>query len=215
MKAIRVLLADDHITVRDGLKAILEADGLCSVVAQAADGIEAVDLIRTTPVDVAIVDLSMPKLNGLEVVHHLIKIQKGIRILVLTCHPEAEYVLPLVRAGAHGYLVKDTSAKELRRTVKYIANGGSSFGPQASAALAHALQVPVSQQIDDPYHTLTLREREVMQLVCEGNSTKNIAKILGISIKTAENHRYRTMHKLQLKNTAELVRYAVRRKLID
>lgn len=215
MKPIRVLLADDHTIVRDGLKVILEEEGLCMIVAEASDGIEAVEKAGKTPVDLAIVDLSMPRLNGLEVVRRLAASLPQLRILVLTHHSEPEYVLPLVRAGAHGYLVKDTPGEELRRAAECVAAGGSVFGPQAAAALARAQRQPSDRAVDDPYQSLTTREREVMHLVCEGSSTKEVARTLGIGVKTAENHRSRVLDKLDLKNTAELVRYAARRGLID
>lgn len=215
MKPIRVLLADDHTIVRDGLKALLEQDELCQVIAQAGDGVEAIARAQELPPDLAIVDLSMPRLNGLEVVRRLSESLPQIRILVLTHHHESEYVLPLVRAGAHGYLIKDTPADELRRAVECVASGGSVFGPQAAAALARSQREPRAQEADDPYQTLTAREREVMHLVCEGASTKEVARTLGIGVKTAENHRGRVLDKLELKNTAELVRYAARRGLVD
>ena len=215
MKPIRVLLADDHAIVRDGLKAILETDDLCTVVAEAADGAEAIERAEKTPLDLAIVDLSMPRLNGLEVVRRLAETQPRLPILMLTHHHEPEYVLPLVRAGARGYLVKDTPGAELRKVVECIAGGGSLFGPEAAAALARAQREPNEREVDDPYETLTAREREVMQLVCEGSSTKEVARTLGIGVKTAENHRSRVLQKLQTRNTAELVRYAARRGLID
>lgn len=215
MKPVRVLLADDHAIVRDGLRAILEEKGLCTIVAQAADGIEALEMVEQMPVDLAIVDISMPRLNGLEVVRRLAKSKPEVRILVLTHHHEPEYVLPLVRAGAHGYLVKDTPGEELRRAVECVAEGGSVFGPEAATALARAQRQPAGQAPDDPYQSLTAREREVMHLVCEGSSTKEVARTLGIGVKTAENHRSRVLDKLDLRNTAELVRYAARRGLID
>ncbi|NEZ04826.1 response regulator transcription factor [Wenzhouxiangella sp. XN201] len=215
MKPIRIFLADDHTIVRDGLKALLEQDDLCRVIAQAGDGMEAIAKAQELPLDLAIVDLSMPRLNGLEVVRRLAESLPELRILVLTHHHEPEYVLPLVRAGAHGYLVKDTPGEELRRAVECVASGGSVFGPQAAAALARAQREPRDQAIEDPYQSLTAREREVMHLVCEGKSTKEVARTLGIGVKTAENHRGRVLDKLDVRNTAELVRYAARRGLID
>lgn len=215
MKPIRVLLADDHAIVRDGVKAMLEDGGLCTVVAEAGDGIEAIERAQELPLDLAIIDLSMPRLNGLEVVRRLAESVPHLRLLVLTHHHEPEYVLPLVRAGAHGYLVKDTPGEELRRAVECLAGGGTVFGPQASAALARAHRQPAERMADDPYQTLTAREREVMHLVCEGSSTKEVARTLGIGVKTAENHRSRLLDKLDVKNTAQLVRYAARRGLID
>jgi two-component system, NarL family, response regulator NreC len=214
MKPIRILIADDHTIVRDGLVNLLEAEDLCQVVAQAADGIEAVELAHRHRPQVALIDLSMPRLNGLEVVRRICQQVPETACLVLTHHDEEEYVLPLVRAGAKGYLVKDTAADELRRAVEMLAAGQAWFGPHAARALAASQQQP-DRGSDDPYGSLTPREREVMHLVCEGKTTKEIARDLDIGVKTAENHRSRILDKLDLSNTAELVRYAARRGLLD
>ena len=215
MSPIRILLADDHAIVRDGLVALLEADDSYQVIAQAADGIEAVEKALECRPRVAVIDLSMPRLNGLEVVRRIHQALPETRILVLTHHDEQEYVLPLVRAGAHGYLVKDAAGEELRKAVSALVAGQSYFGPQAASALAEAQRRPPGEQDEDPYGRLTPREREVMHLVCEGMSTKEVARTLDIGVKTAENHRSRILEKLGLSNTAELVRYAARRGLID
>ncbi|MFW5927533.1 MAG: response regulator [Wenzhouxiangella sp.] len=214
MKPTRIMVADDHTIVRDGLVKLLESDGQCVVVAQAADGVEAVELALHHKPRVALIDLSMPRLNGLEVVRRICKQEPEIACLVLTHHAEEEYVLPLVRAGAKGYLVKDTAAEELRRAVAMLAQGKAWFGPHAARALAASQQNP-ERDTDDPYGSLTAREREVMHLVCEGKTTKEIARALDIGVKTAENHRSRILDKLGLSNTAELVRYAARRGLLD
>jgi DNA-binding NarL/FixJ family response regulator len=214
LKPIRILIADDHTIVRDGLVNLLEADGLCQVVAQAGDGIEAVELATRHRPQVAVVDLSMPRLNGLEVVRRITDQCPDTACLVLTHHAEEEYVLPLVQAGARGYLVKDTPADELRRAVSMLAGGQAWFGPHAARALAASQQNP-DRRTGDPYGALTPREREVLHLVCDGKSTKEVARQLDISVKTAENHRSRILDKLDLANTAELVRWAARRGLLD
>lgn len=214
MKPVRVLLADDHTVVREGLVALLQADGRCEIVAQAGDGIEAVEKAEACRPDVAIVDLSMPRLAGIDVVRRIHKSLPATRILVLTYHDEEEYVLPLVRAGASGYLVKDAASTDLRRAVEALAAGQAWFGPQAARVLADA-QRRLPEAADDPYERLTPREREVMRLVCDGRSTKEVARLLAISVKTAENHRSRVLDKLTLSNTAELVRFAARRGLVD
>jgi DNA-binding NarL/FixJ family response regulator len=214
LKPIRILIADDHTIVRDGLVNLLEAEGLCQVVAQAGDGIEAVELATRHHPQVAVVDLSMPRLNGLEVVRRIVAQCPDTACLVLTHHDEEEYVLPLVQAGARGYLVKDTPADELRRAVTMLAQGQAWFGPHAARALAASQQNP-DRSTGDPYGSLTPREREVLHLVCEGKSTKEVARELDISVKTAENHRSRILDKLDLANTAELVRWAARRGLLD
>jgi DNA-binding NarL/FixJ family response regulator/two-component sensor histidine kinase len=215
MKPVRVLLADDHTVVREGLVALLQGDGRCEVVAQAGDGIEAVDRASACRPDVAIVDLSMPRLPGIDVVQRIHKALPATRILVLTYHDEEEYVLPLVRAGASGYLVKDAASTDLLRAVEALAAGQAWFGPQAARVLADAQRRSATSADDDPYERLTPREREVMRLVCDGHSTKAVARLLEISVKTAENHRSRVLDKLAVSNTAELVRFAARRGLVD
>jgi DNA-binding NarL/FixJ family response regulator len=212
MAAIRVLVADDHTVVRQGLVGLLESSGECEVVAQAADGLQAVAEARRTHPQVAVLDLGMPGLSGLEAVRRIHAELPGIRILVLTVHDEQEYVLPVVKAGAAGYLVKDSAAAELIAAVRALAAGQGYFGPQAARALAEQLRAPAAGV--DPYGPLTAREREVFHLVVQGRTTKEVARALGISVKTAENHRTRILDKLGLHNAAELVLYASRKGLL-
>lgn len=213
MTPVRVLIADDHTLVRESLVSVLEA-GDVQVVAQAADGIETIERALETRPDVVIVDISMPRLNGIEVVRRLREALPDTRVLVLTMHEEEEYVLHVVRAGASGYLVKDSPAAELIAAVHSLRAGRGYFGPQAAKTLADQVQRP-DRSMEDPYGALTPREREVFHLIVEGLTTKEIARRLGISAKTAENHRARVLDKLDVRNTAELVRYAVRRGLLD
>jgi DNA-binding NarL/FixJ family response regulator len=214
MPPLRVMIADDHTLVRERLVGLLQATGDMLVVAQAADGIEAVEKALETRPDVIVTDLSMPRLNGIEVIRRLHEALPDARILVLTMHQEEEYVLQAVRAGAAGYLVKDSAASELIAAVRNLREGRGHFGPQASRTLADQLQHP-ERTLDDPYGRLTPREREVFHLVAEGLTTKEIARRLGISTKTAENHRARILGKLDVRNSAELVRYALRKGLLD
>ncbi len=214
LRAIRVLIADDHTIVREGLVNLLEEDGICSVVDQAADGIEAVEKALATRPDVAIFDLTMPRLSGLEAVRRVHEALPSTRILVLTVHEEDEYIIPIVRAGASGYLVKDTASAELLTAVKTLHGGQAYFGPQAARALADQVHSP-DKSPEDPYGSLTPREREVFHLVIEGKTTKEVARDLGVSVKTAENHRARVIEKLKVGNTAGLVRYAARHGLLD
>ena len=211
---MRVLIADDHTMVRESLVSLLQADGNVEVVAQAADGMEALEKALLTRPDIVIADLSMPRLNGIEVVRRLREALPDTKVLVLTMHQEDEYVLQAVRAGASGYLVKDSAGAELLAAVHSLHAGRGYFGPQASKTLAQQLQNP-ERTLDDPYGRLTAREREVFHLIAEGMTTKEIARRLGISVKTAENHRSRVIDKLDLRNTAELVRYALRKGLLD
>ncbi|KGM55980.1 LuxR family transcriptional regulator [Lysobacter daejeonensis GH1-9] len=211
---IRILIADDHTLVRESLVGLLQAEGDVQVVAQAADGIETVEKAIATRPDIVVADLSMPRLNGIEVVRRLKEALPNTRVLVLTMHQEDEYVLQAVRAGASGYLVKDSAAAELLAAVRNLQAGRGHFGPQAARILADQLQNP-DRGVDDPYGRLTAREREVFHLIAEGLTTKEIARKLDISAKTAENHRTRVLDKLGVRNTAELVRYALRKGLLD
>ncbi|HEX6904431.1 MAG TPA: response regulator transcription factor [Thermoanaerobaculia bacterium] len=211
---VRVLVADDHTIVRKGLVSLLVESGECEVVAEAADGLDAVAQAQATRPDVAILDLSMPRLSGLEAVRRIHETLPQTRVLVLTVHEEEEYVLPLVRAGAAGYLIKDTAVSELLAAVRALHAGQGYFCPQAARVLAEHYRQP-ERADDDPYGALSPREREVFHLVVDGRTTKEVARALGISVKTADNHRYRLMEKLGVHNTAELVRYAARRGLLS
>lgn len=208
------MVADDHRVVRDGLVSILESSGDATVVGQAGDGQEAVALAAKVRPDVLVVDISMPKLNGMEVVRRVKAENSKIGILVLTMHDEEEYVIHLVKAGADGYLLKDTAGADLIAAVKSIHSGRGHFSPQAAQILADQYRRPASVN-EDPYGSLTPREREVFHLIVEGLTTKEVARDLGISAKTAENHRARILEKLEVRNTVELVRYAARRGLLS
>ena len=213
-KIIRILIADDHTLVRESLVGLLQGDGDVQVVGQAADGVETVEKAIALRPDVVITDISMPRLNGIEVVRRLHDALPDTRVLVLTMHQEDEYVLQAVRVGAAGYMVKDCAASELLIAVRNLHAGLGYFGPQAAKALAAQLQHP-ERNLGDPYGQLTPREREVFHLIAEGLTTKEIAKRLGISTKTGENHRARVLAKLDVRNSAELVRYALRMGLLD
>lgn len=214
MTTIRVVVADDHTILRDGIVALLERDAECRVVGQASDGIEAVELCARLQPDVLVVDISMPGLNGIEVVRRVTGEVERTRILVLTMHAEEEYVLHVVRAGASGFLLKDSASPELVKAVKALATGRGYFGTHAAQILAKQVHHP-HRTLDDPYRGLTPREREVFHLIVEGLTTKEIAKRIDTSVKTAENHRSRVLAKLEARNTAELIRYAVRHGLMD
>ncbi len=210
---IRVLVADDHTIVRKGIVSLLNESGDCEVVAEAADGIEALERAEESHPDVAIVDLSMPRLSGLEAVRRIRATLPATRVLVFTMHDEDEYVLPLLKAGASGYLNKESAVGELLAAVRALHAGQGYLGPQAARVVAEQVRFPLGG-VDDPYGRLSPREREVFHLVVEGRTTKEIAHLLEISVKTADNHRYRLMEKLGVHNTAELVRYAARRGLL-
>ena len=211
---IRILLADDHTVLRESLATVLRTSSDCVVVGEANDGIEAIERAMTLRPDVAVVDISMPRLSGIEVTRRIVSQLPRTRVLVLTMHEEEEYVLHMIRAGAAGYLVKRAATSELLTAVRAIASGGVHFGAHATKALAMQLQHP-EKPSEDPYGSLSPREREVMHLVVEGLSTKEIARRLEITVKTAENHRCRILEKLDVRNSAELVRYAMRKRLVE
>ena len=211
---IRLLIADDHTVLRECLVAMLRATSDCIVVAEAADGIDAIAQAQAHKPDVAIVDISMPRLNGLDVVRRLCEELPRTRVLVLTMHEEDEYVVQMVRAGASGYLVKNAATSEILKAVRVIAGGGVYFGPFATKLLASQLHHPGALP-QDPYGALSNREREVLHLVVDGLTIKEIAQKLDISAKSAENHRSRVLAKLGVRNSVELVRYAVRKHLVD
>jgi DNA-binding NarL/FixJ family response regulator len=211
---IRVLLADDHTVVRESVAAALRSSGECVIVAETGDGVSTIEAAMTVQPDVAIVDISMPRLSGMEVVRRLTADLPRTRVLVLTMHQDDDVVLQVVRAGAAGYLVKDVPIAELVEAVRTLAAGGVSFGSFAAKIIAGQIQHPQDMP-EDPYGRLSAREREVLHLVAEGLTSKEIARRLSISLKTAENHRGRLLHKLGLHNSAELVRYAMRRRLVE
>ena len=215
MKPIRVLVADDHTIVRQGLVGILKKSEEIEVVAEAADGHEAVEKALKSKPDVVVVDVSMPRLSGIEAARRIHEALPATRILVLTMHDDEEYILRMVRAGVSGYLLKDGAASELLAGIRAVKSGKTFFGPHATKALADAFQRDRPEESADPYERLTDREREVFQLVVEGKTNAEIAEILFISAKTVDNHRTRLMEKLNVHSTAELVRYAARHKLLS
>jgi two-component system, NarL family, response regulator NreC len=214
MGAIRVLVADDHTIVRQGLVGILKASADIEVVGEAGDGAEAVEKATKLKPDVVVLDVSMPHLNGIEAARRIRDALPGTRVLVLTMHDDEEYVLKMVRAGASGYLLKDSAASELLAAIRALKAGKASFGPHATRALAEAYQSdrPLPE---DPFERLTDREREIFQLVVEGKTNAQIAEMLFISPKTVDNHRTRLMEKLGVHGTAELVRFAAKHKLLS
>lgn len=214
MKITRVVVADDHTILREGLVALINNSGDCQVVAQAGDGVQAIELAEKHLPDVLVVDISMPKLNGIEVVRRLHASHPAIHALVLTMHAEEEYVLHVVRAGAAGFLLKDSAGSELLNAIRALASGRGYYGGHAARVLAQQVHRPQAELLD-PYRSLTNREREVFHLIIEGQTTKEIAKTLGTTAKTAENHRSRALDKLDVRNTAELIRYAVKHGLMD
>ncbi len=212
-RQVRILVADDHQLVREGIVRILEDAPNCEVVAQAADGMQAVkETMRLEP-EIVVMDLTMPRLSGLEAVRRIHAALPEVRILVLTVHEDEEYIVPIIKAGASGYLVKDSASTELTEAIATLVDGGVYFGPQATKILAEQYQRP-ARVAADPYGSLTDREREVFHLVVEGKTNKEIARVMKIALKTADNHRTNMMNKLDLHNTADIVRFAARKGLL-
>ena len=213
MTRTRVLLADDHTIVRQGLASILRAYEELEVVAEAADGNEALEKALETKPDVVVLDISMPRLNGLEAARRIHKAIPHARILVLTMHDEDEYVLKMVRAGVSAYLVKDGAASELVAAIRALRAGYGYLCPQASRALAEACR-GVGPLPEDPCDRLSEREREIFHLLVQGRTNAQIAAMLFISPKTVENHRTHLMGKLDVHNATQLLRFAARHGLL-
>jgi len=210
---IRVLVADNHEMVRQGIVGILERSAEIDVVAEAGDGAEATRKALETRPDVAVLDVSMPRLNGFEAARRIHEALPQTRILILTMQEEEEYVVRSVRAGASGYLRKDGAASDLLAGIRALNDGRCYFAPSAARAAARAsLAAPPAKE--DPYERLTDRERDVFHLVVEGRTNGLIAAVLAISPKTVDNHRTRLMDKLGIHSTAELVRFAAKKHLL-
>jgi len=207
--AIRVLLADDHLIVCQSLKAVLEREGL-QVVGEAADGREAVRLACALRPDVAVLDVSMPLLNGLDAAREIQKACPRTRTILLTMHGEDTYVLQALQMGIRGYVLKSQAVTDLVRAVREVSRGAVYLSPSVSGAVEEAYRT--KKDLRDP---LTPRELAVLHLVAEGKTTKEVASLLGMSVKTAEYHRNSVMRKLDIHETASLVRYAIRRGLIE
>jgi two-component system, NarL family, response regulator NreC len=206
----RVLLADDHQIVRQGLRSLLEKAGH-EVVGEASDGREALKLARTLLPDIAVLDLSMPLLNGLDAAHEIRRIAPEIKTILLTMYTDKGYVLQALRAGARGYVLKTQAAEDLIRAIREISRGEVYLSPGVALSVVDAYL----QKTDPAADPLTPRERQTLQLIAEGKSTKEIARVLSISFKTAESHRNRIMKKLDIHEVAGLVRYAIRRGLVN
>jgi len=207
---IRVLLADDHLIVRQGLRDMLTREGF-KVVAEAADGRDAVRLAEETRPDVAVLDLSMPLLNGLDAAREILRKAPRTGPVLLTMHTEEPYVLDALRSGVRGYVLKTQASADLVQAIRDVARGAIYLSPRVSGVLVQAFNSKTEPGRDP----LSRREREVLQLIAEGKTTKEIAGLLGVSVKTAESHRSRIMDKLNIHETAGLVRYAIRRGMIQ
>ncbi len=215
MPRLRILLADDHTVVRQGLRRVLEDCAEWEVVAEAGDGREAVRQAEELKPDVAIIDIAMPLLNGIEATRQIVKRSPSTRVLILTMHADEAYVNQILQAGATGYLLKDSADVDLIQAVGAVSKGKSFFSPAvARVMLDDYVRQLAEKGITDRYESLSEREREVFQLIAEGKANKEIAAILSISPSTVETHRARIMEKLDLHSAAEIVLYAVRKGVI-
>jgi two-component system response regulator NreC len=216
MSKTRVLLADDHDVVRKGLRYLLQGVPDLEVTGEAVNGREAVALSERLGVNIVIMDIGMPLLNGIDAAAQIVKRDPDVGIIILSMHSDEDYVLRALAAGVRGYLLKDTVEVDLLRAIEHIRKGRTFFSPAiAEVLLEDYMRQLKSQGLQDSYELLTAREKEVLQLVAEGKSNKDVASLLNLSPLTVDTHRGNLMQKLNLHSTAEIVLYAVRKKLIS
>jgi DNA-binding NarL/FixJ family response regulator len=207
----RIVIADDHRIVRQGLRSLVEKENDLEVVGMAANGRQALQMTRRLIPDVVIMDISMPDLNGIDATSQIVKEVSGVKVIALSMHSEKQLIDGMLRAGAAGYLLKESAFEELIKAIRIVCGGKKYLSPDVTDIV---LRDYLNPSIDNDYPLtpdLTLREREVLQLIVEGCATKEVANRLNISIKTVESHRSRIMNKLGLHTVAELTKYAVRR----
>ncbi len=207
--SVRVILADDHAMLRDALKVLLEKHGM-TVVGEAENGAQAVQLARTARPHLMVMDLSMPVMNGIEAASEIQK-ELGIPTILLTMHSDEQHVLRAFRAGVVGYVLKAKAASDLVQAIQEVVRGNVYLSPGISGTVVREML----NKGEKPEEALTLRERQVLQLIAEGKTTKEVAQLLGVSVRTGESHRARIMEKLEIHETAGLVRYAIRQGLIE
>ena len=217
MDKIRIVLADDHAILREGIRALLEDQHDMLVVGEAADGRKAVELARTLKPDVVVMDIGMPLLNGLEATRQIKHDCPDVAVIVLTMHDNEEYVSQLLAAGASGYVLKRAASSELVTAIRAVATGQSYLSPAVTKVLIEGYmgRKPAEPVVVDPFDALTTREREVLQLVAEGHTNSEIAQLLSISLKTVKAHRSNLMQKLGLHDRGELIKVAIQRGIIQ
>jgi two-component system, NarL family, response regulator NreC len=216
MKKVRILLADDHTVMRAGLRALLERQPNLEVVGEAEDGRQTVELASSHVPDVVVMDIAMPNLNGVEATRRMVSKQPTISVVILSMYSDESYVMRALQAGARAYLLKDSVVTDLIRAIEAVSQGKSFFSPKISRILAEDYVRALKEKgIADSYELLTPREREILQLLAEGRTNKEVATSLNISVYTAETHRGNILQKLNLHGSAELVLYAVRKGIIS
>ena len=210
-----MLLADDHAIVRRGLRSLLESAPGVTVAGEAADGLEALRLCSELQPDALVLDIGMPRLNGIEVTSRVQKLHRPPGVIVLSMHSDESYIIRALAAGARAYLLKESTDEDLLPAIRAVSAGKRFFSPAVSAVLIEDyVRQLQSRGLSDSYHLLTDREKEVLQLLAEGQSNKDVAKLLDLGLSTVETHRANLMQKLNLHSTAEIVLYAVRKGLI-
>jgi two-component system, NarL family, response regulator NreC len=216
MRKLRILLADDHKLLRSGLRLLLERQPDMSVVAEADDGREAVRNAATSKPDVVVLDIGMPNLNGIEACVQITQENSATAVVMLSMHSDESYVLRALKAGARAYLLKDSAESDLVRAIHAVAEGKSYFSPAVSKVLLEDYVRKLQRAgVEDSFELLTSREREILQLVAEGKSNKEVAHLLNLSVYTVETHRSNLMQKLNLRGVPELILYAVRKGIIS
>ena len=213
---IRIILADDHAAMRHGLRLVLEQQADFDVVGEVSDGREAVALAENLKPDVAVLDITMPNLNGIEAARQITARQPGVSIVVLSMHADESFVLRALKAGSRGYVLKESAEGDLINAIRLVSEGKSFFSPTVSRMLVQDyVRQMQDKDVEDSYELLTSRERELLQLVAEGKSNKDVANLLNLSVYTVETHRSNILSKLNLHSVPELILYAVRKGVIS
>jgi len=215
MKKIKVLIADDHTLVRQGIRSLLALAADIEIVGEAADGREAVEKVRQLAPDVVLMDLAMPKMGGLEATRRIRKEFPATKVLAVTQYDDSEYVIPVIEAGARGFVTKMASPLELASAIQAVYRGDSFLSPSAAAILVEECQLKTGVEGEkDSFQLLTDRERETLKLIAEGHTAREIAEVLVVSPKTVEWYKTNLMRKLNLHNTADLIKYAIRKRVV-
>jgi DNA-binding NarL/FixJ family response regulator len=214
MSKIKVLIVDDHTLVRDGIRALLALVADVKVVGEAANGREALQQVEKLSPDIVLMDLAMPIMNGLEATRRIRKKFPATKVLVLTQYEDKEYIIPTIEAGARGFVSKMAAFSELATAIQAVYHGGSFLSPLAAAALVEECQLKADECDKDPYHCLTDREREMLKLIAEGYTAREIADMLSLSVRTVESHKSSLMRKLNIRSKTDLIKFAIRKGVI-
>jgi len=212
---IKILLVEDHTLVRKGLVSLLESESEIEVVGEAENGREALAMAESLQPDIIVMDMSMPELNGLDATRQILKSNPLTSIIILTMYTDEEYVIEVIKTGAKGYLFKQAAPTELITAINTVNKGEIYLSPQISETVKELIKTEIPRNSSKKDNVLTSREREIVQLIAEGNSNKKIAEVLFISVKTVDSHRTKIMSKLKLHSTADITRYAIRKGLVS